>query len=397
MSARPLVRQSAVGAKPNERPKCFFGQRGFTLVELLVVIAIIGILIALLLPAVQSAREAARRTQCKNQLKQIGLATQNFHDSYGYFPLGGTESWPKFDRYFTGGKPNGPLRQGLGWAYQLIPYIEEENAARVAASVHGAANPTAAEEAIADVAIELYFCPSRRGPTRGTANDGVDVPGYWLIDYAAATAAPTRPQSTAQLPSQDLPQNFDDFLTQTEGVLSRTDPLVRFLYWGCSNCSDSLNSATNYQRATYRGIVQRCDWNTFAPDNVNNSHFGFTRKISFAKIPDGSSKTLWVSEKRAEPSRYQQSSGYDDRGWTDGWDPDIIRSTIWPVGPDQDRADRNSGDYEYKYSFGSAHPGGINAVYADGSVHTIAFDIDRETFNLLGNREDGEVMDSSQF
>src|SRR5450432_2122552 len=99
---------------------------GFTLIELLVVIAIIGILVALLLPAIQAARESARRTECKNKLKQIGLAMQNHVDTYKVFPTGGAEYNPLISNYLdSSGKPYGPDKQGLGWAYQILPYMEE--------------------------------------------------------------------------------------------------------------------------------------------------------------------------------------------------------------------------------------------------------------------------------
>src|ERR1700704_3934696 len=98
---------------------------GFTLVELLVVIAIIGILVALLLPAIQSAREAARRTQCKNHLKQIGLGVLHHVDSFKFFPTGGTVYSPEISDYIVNGRPLGSDKQGLGWAYQILPYLEE--------------------------------------------------------------------------------------------------------------------------------------------------------------------------------------------------------------------------------------------------------------------------------
>src|SRR5262249_50424441 len=108
---------------------------GFTLVELLVVIAIIGILVALLLPAIQAAREAARRTQCKNNLKNIGLSIHNLYNTYKYFPTGGTQPNPSIEDYLRDtptaglfnrkGPANGPLEQGLGWMYQILPFLEE--------------------------------------------------------------------------------------------------------------------------------------------------------------------------------------------------------------------------------------------------------------------------------
>lgn len=125
----------------------------FTLVELLVVIAIIGILVALLLPAVQAAREAARRTQCVNQLKQMSLAFQNHESTFGYFPDGG-EYWDT-SRTMISGKPATAPEQNWGWAFQLLPFIEQAN-------IWTLAN----DRAVRESEIEMYFCPSRRSPMR---------------------------------------------------------------------------------------------------------------------------------------------------------------------------------------------------------------------------------------
>ena len=365
---------------------CASRSRGFTLVELLVVIAIIGVLVSLLLPAVQAAREAARRIQCKNQIRQIGLATINFHDSFKYFPLGGTENWPEFDRYFTGGKPNGPLRQGLGWAYQILPFIEEEAAQQTAAALHGQ-SAFAATAAISQIPITTYFCPSRRTPTQWTGNWAPlgSQASFWLTDYAAVNPGPSRNEATnAASDNPDLPKDFDSMLTRPQNFRN-------FLHWGCDDCRDGLGgcpqSGRRWPNATYRGIIQRTDYKAFAADNANNCHLGFTRKINMRHIKDGTSKTLWVSEKRLQPSNYKIGNGWDDRGWSDGWDYDIVRSSMFPIGPDVNNPEFV--ENAYPWSFGSAHPGGINAVFADGSVRTINYDVDRELFNLLGHRSDG--------
>src|SRR5216683_6161808 len=114
---------------------------GFTLIELLVVIAIIGVLIALLLPAVQKVREAANRTQCANNLKQIGLAVHNFHDTYGGFPNNGNQWYTgiSFDASLT---PQPLKYQQAGWGFQILPFLEQDNLYKTVDMTDANHNPT---------------------------------------------------------------------------------------------------------------------------------------------------------------------------------------------------------------------------------------------------------------
>ena len=136
-------------------------RHGFTLVELLVVIAIIGILVALLLPAVQSARESARRTQCQNHLKQVGLAWQNHHDTLRHFPTGGWGfNWVGHpDRGFSRIQPG-------GWIYNLLPYADQKPLHDLGKNGSGL-GLTAANAQRIQTPLSFAICPSRRRASSG--------------------------------------------------------------------------------------------------------------------------------------------------------------------------------------------------------------------------------------
>ena len=151
----------------------------FTLIELLVVIAIIAILIALLVPAVQKVREAAARTQCTNNLKQMALAVHNYHDTTKYFPSGGWSDWTHPPTYIAPGQPamawGNPQQDGSTF-FQILPYIEQQ------AVWNGGGGTTIAQCQINALStpISIYFCPSRRPPTVLPATTN------WMVGPAAS-------------------------------------------------------------------------------------------------------------------------------------------------------------------------------------------------------------------
>ncbi len=161
---------------------------GFTLVELLVVIAIIGVLIALLLPAVQAAREASRRSQCVNQLKQMGVATHNLLDVHKTFPSAGIGPWPNIT--LGGNAVKSPDEQEIGWGFQILPFMEQQQIHDYRSPIANA--PTVArafvERFVASNAVSYYFCPSRRSPTTNERR--------FLMDYACSVPTAQNLQAT---------------------------------------------------------------------------------------------------------------------------------------------------------------------------------------------------------
>ena len=160
------------------------GRAGFTLIELLVVIAIIGVLVGLLVPAVQQVRTSAANIQCQNNLKQIGLAFHNHHDTLRYFPTGGWDwSTPPT---FVNGAPAVGADQKAGWGFQILPYLEQQNVWK-----GGAATADADRVLVAIAApLPVYFCPQRRLPQTVTYAEAGYLGGitatHGLCDYAAS-------------------------------------------------------------------------------------------------------------------------------------------------------------------------------------------------------------------
>lgn len=353
--------------------------QAFTLVELLVVIAIIGILVALLLPAIQSAREAARRSQCKNNLKNIGLACLNHENTLKVFPTGG-EGWGAIiENYIVNGKPVGTEKMGLGWGYQLLPYLEEGAVTNIRTTVQ-----------LRDVVVPIYTCPSRGVRKRM----GMDQPGgnevvTTLCDYAAAVPA-TKELTTDTGPPVD-PATLTGWLAITDLLVRKPNAPRKFNLppWGSEGCREN---------GAYDGVIVRTPFHNNGISPFTGELEGeFCKGVPFptklSKITDGTSKTMLIAEKYIRQDIHLEGGPSDDTGWSDAWDPDTIRCTgVAPLSDSQvGLADLtgNMGDTGppwYVWLMGSPHTGGFNAVFADGSVHSINYDVDVYVLNALGTR-----------
>lgn len=362
-------------------------RRGFTLVELLVVIAIIGILVALLLPAIQAARESARRTDCRNRLKQIGLALQNHASTHRVFPTGGAVIYPKIEDYVAGNTPLGPEKQGLGWAYQILPYLEE-----------GALQGLITQDQLQAATVPLYVCPSRRSVAEAQTTANAESKQVFLIDYAAAQPCTFHCTGTLSCPDPTLRYNPRDAVPLTPTSYEKNWPSI----WGGAN----MNGKQQGNDQVYDGVIVRSPWERNGgppPDSTPGNPLGrFLRSpqpTKFARITDGTSHTFVIGEKYVRSDMYEGGGYSDDHGWSEGWDPDAIRSTCFQPLQDSDGfqyqslgpADPFGHDKDIPY-FGSAHSGGFNCIFADGSIHTLNYDIDVVVFNALGTRAGEEVI-----
>jgi len=304
-------------------------RHGFTLVELLVVIAIIGILVALLLPAVQAAREAARKLECKNHLKEIGLAFHMHHDTHKHFPTNGW-GWQ-----WTGDANRGyDQRQPGGWTFNILTYLEQASARELATGGASTAQ-------LLQTPLTVYYCPSRRAAQLYSV--GPALPPF--INSAAVTEAAK-----------------NDYAVCAGDAIIATPP-----------GPPSMNPS---------------DLNTYAwPPYRQATGISYVlTQIRMANVTDGTSQTAMVGEKYLARLHYRTGVSYgDDHPVFVGDDADNRRWTDEPP-----TKDATADDIQH---FGSAHPGGCQFVLCDGSTRTVSYTIDATVFRNFGNRHDGNPID----
>ncbi len=331
----------------------------FTLVELLVVIAIIGVLVGLLLPAVQAAREAARRSQCVNNLKQFGLAIQNYADSKKELPAGAHWGDIRVSPECKSCAANDPdpaccITNGGTIHMFLMPYMElqsiyDQYDFRISTDQQLGADGLP----LGSITIPTFVCPSDEHPTESPntlASGNADLGRTYKMSNYAASRGPTK---------------------QVPGPCNCTE----FSVWNAFAFDLYPEAGSNTER-----------WKTFAGP--------FTRlafPVKLEQVRDGLSNTIFVGEVRPSCSRHAAE------GW--GWSHsgNGLISTIVPINYDscsQDpAADCGCWDtWLTELAFKSLHPGGAHFLFGDGSVHFLSESIDHLNYQRLGGKADEQVV-----
>ena len=325
--------------------------RGFTLIELLVVIAIIAVLIALLLPAVQQAREAARRSQCKNNLKQLGLALHNYHETHSCFPYGGST-----DSGYNWGA-NDTTGHGIyNWRGLILPNLDQATlynkmASDMAAAGQPISQPVGGVSAAYKTAYEglaaqkislpVLQCPS--DPLSGRSDAPSGVGANWGSGHPSpAAGAPASYFGSAGPEAQH---------TQTNICVS---PCV--FYRGSGNFNASGVPGGGVGMFSLRAT-----------------------RVLIRDVTDGTSNTLFAGEERLG-----NSSGGFAVAYHQWMDPFSVTTTVRGV-------NRNVTTDYYGQGFGSMHVGGAQFLMADGAVRFISENVNIATFCMLGTKGSGET------
>jgi len=338
------------------RTACFY-RRGFTLVELLVVIAIIGTLIALLLPAIQAARESGRRASCANNIKQLALGVESHKTLLGHFPTGG------WDQNWLGDKDRGAdWRQPGGWCFTILPYIDAKNLYDSGSMV-------------ASTNMPLFVCPTRRG----TGLVPAGVTGLLHTDYAgnrgsyasnpvSPTAADVARKTTFGLkPGYTLLPPYPSALSDVQ---------IKLQEWALT-----LNTS---QTPPLSGAAVATGGVIFAGSSVLP-----------VSIRDGTSNTYLMAEKYVPRSSYgvgtPTGEGDAECAYV-GDSADTLRGGQALPQSDATPITTVLSTTVLAGVFGSAHPGVFNAAMCDGSVRSVSFDIDARIHFLLAAKADRQVV-----
>lgn len=307
-----------------------------TLVELLVVIAVIGILVSLLLPAVQNVRESARRLGCSNNLKQLGLASLAHHEVHGHFPSGGWgHAWVGMPERGFG------LSQPGGWIYDVLPFIEAEALHKLGQGLVDPDRRIASAERLR-TPISILNCPTRR-----------DAAAWPTVDVMPHLK---NPRETAPV----------DAVARSDYAINTGDTRV-VAFEGPIDLADG-------DRADYA-------WADMSP-TTGVSHL--RSLVPIAAVRDGASQTYLVGEKYINPASYTNGEDAgDNESMYNGFCVDMHRYASIDRPPLHDRT-----GYADPLRFGSAHAHGCNFVFCDGSVQSISYSVDPEVHRANGNRKD---------
>lgn len=358
---------------------------GFSLIELLVVISIIGVLVSLLVPAVQSARESARRVQCANNLKQIGFACLNHESAIKHFPAGG------WCCYAIGNPDRGTdVRQPGGWLFNILPQIDQEAVYNLQSGKTGLALKTSALQMV-QTPLAMMSCSSRRQvalfPQDPSPMGAEALPGQRTVLYDRNAPGLTVATGLGYVARSDYAGNgYDyvglDMLRSADGLPGESI-INTFKTKGIAGI--------DAQVLDNPGVMQGMRAMLDTTGGGKGGIFYPLSAVTIAEIADGLSNTYLCGEKNVPLEHYEDGLANGDR-WNlyVGCDNEIVRYCAkGSKKGDLSKVGQDIGIENHWAIWGSAHPYGFNMCLCDGSVRTIGYDIVSEVHDHLGHRCDG--------